>query len=64
MANKIDKFIKENIHQIIYDYYQQLMIILAPNALNDFINNTATTDDDIYFHLMIIYGFCLSLIHI
>ena len=64
MANKIDKFIKENIHEIIYDYYQQLTIILAPNALNDFINNTATTDDDIYFHLIIIYGFCRMIMKI
>ena len=56
LANKIYEFIKCNIDKIIHYYYKQLQVILAPNLLNSLINTT-NNENNIYFSLLIIYGY-------
>lgn len=69
IANKIGivTVIKQNIDKIICGYYKQLKVILAPDALKDWIKNTGRNeekkpvmidDEDVYFALLTVYGYC------
>ena len=61
--NAHDQVLEESIDELIYNYYMQLNVILAPNKLKHILN-VSERNNDIYFHLLTIYGFYRSSIKI
>ena len=56
IPNKINEIIEDCVHEIIYHYYKQLKIILAPNPL-DVLNKNTANDNENYFYLLTIFGY-------